>query len=177
MVKILHGDGKAILTFFIGAIITIVFLASIANSVFQQTSTFDVANDTLSSTNGTTLLLLPELDGKFVTSVVVYNGSDNLIIGAGNFTIFNKHINASNNVETVKINVTASSAGGIQTQDWNISYTFQPNGYLERSVDRSVANLITIFAALSILIFAIVMFFMNGTLGRLMKGKSLTGKE
>ena len=171
MVKILQGDGKAIMTVFVGALIAIVFLGVIADSIFNQTNTFDVANDSLSSTNGTTLLLLPELRGKVVSDIVIYNGSDDFIISSGNFTLFNKHINASNGVETVKINITATIADGIQTQAWNISYTFQPNGYLERSVDRSIALLIVIFGAIGILIFVLVVLIINGTLGRLLGGK------
>lgn len=166
MVKIFEGDGKAIVTIFVGAIIAIVLLGSIADSIFNQTNTFDVANETLASTNGTTLLLLPELQGKFVNNIVVYNGSDTIILTAGNFTIFNKHINASNGVETVKINVTTQPI--YQGEAWNISYTNQPNGYLERSSDRAITLLITIFASLGILIFVVVILIMNGTLGRLM---------
>ena len=175
MVKILHGDGKAIMVVFIGAIITIVFLASIADSIFNQTNTFDVANETLVSTNGTTLLLLPELQGKSVSDVVVYNGTNEVIVASGNYTIFNKHINASNGVETVKINV--SGVAIYQGEGWNISYTYQPNGYLERSGDRSIANLIVLFSALSILIFVVVIFIMRGTLGELMKDNFIRRKQ
>ena len=139
--------GMIIIVAMIG-IIGAIFLTAIAQQVGEVVNTVDVANATLSSTNGTTNASLPELSGKRVSSVVVYNATDDLIIGSGNYTIYNNFV--KDGAETVIINVTATAAGGIQTQDWNISYTTQPTTYDSSGGGRAVANIIVIFFALAI---------------------------
>ncbi len=127
-------------------------LTSSAQNVGDVTNTIDIANDTLSSTNGTTLALLTQLDGKFVSDVVVYNGSDDVIVASGNYTIFQNQV--INGVETALINVSANPVG-LQVQAWNISYTSQPTTYDSNSGGRAIAGLITLFFALAIALVAL----------------------
>ncbi|KKK63034.1 hypothetical protein LCGC14_2998340, partial [marine sediment metagenome] len=52
--------------------------------------------------------------------------------------------------------------------DINVSYTANPDGYISDSGGRSVTRLILIIGALAIVIFVIVIFIMEGSLGKLM---------
>ena len=141
--------GMIIGTFMI-IIIGAILLTASAQQVGETTNTIDVVNDTLSSVNGTTLANLPQLNGKFVSNVVVYNGSDDVIIAAGNYTIFNNQV--INGVETALINVSTLANVSILAQDWNISYTNQPTTYISDGGGRAVAGIIIIFFALAILV-------------------------
>ncbi len=140
----------AILSVFIMVLVGLILLVASAQQVGDTTNTVDIVNDSLSSTNGTTLAALPQLNGKFASDVVVFNGSDDLIIDAGNYTVLNNQV--INGVETAAINVTASIAGGIQIQAWNISYTSQPTTYISNSGGRAIAGIIIIFFAIAIAI-------------------------
>lgn len=164
MVKVLHGDGKAILMVFIGAIITIVFLQSISDTQSFQVNTFTENNLTVTApaVNASVALSGRELIG----TATVQNGTTNISLeGAGVF------VNESviNGIKSVRLNVNQTGAGFAGTPV-NVTYTAGADGYLERSVDRTISNLIPLFAALAILIFVLVIFIMNGTLGEFMKG-------
>ena len=130
------------------AIIGAVFLQAIAQQVGDVTNTIDVANDSISNVNGTTLANLLQLSGKFVSGVVVYNATSDYLIGSGNYTIYNNQV--INGAETAGINVSTEVAGGIDDGDWQISYTYQPTTYDANSGGRAVARIIVIFFALAI---------------------------
>ena len=129
------------------AIIGAVFLQAIAQQVGDVTNTVDVANASISNTNGTTIANLLQLSGKFASSVVVYNATNDTLILSGNYTIHNNQV--INGVETAGINVSTGEAGGIDDGAWQISYTYQPTTYAD-SAGRAVANIIVIFFALAI---------------------------
>lgn len=144
-----------ILTVFIGILVGVIIFQAVAQNVGDATNTFDVANVSVSSTNGTTLANIVQFtNARQVSSVVVYNGSDDLIIGSGNYTIYNNQVI---NGELVSgINVSSDSAGGLQTQAWNVSYTAQPQGYIDDSGGRAVAAIIVLLTALGIAVIALV---------------------
>lgn len=129
------------------AIIGAVFLQAIAQQVGDVTNTIDVANESVTDTNGTTLALIYQLEGKFVTDVVVYNATDDIIISSGNYTIYQNQV--IDGVETAGMNVSADELyTGLGT--WNVSYTYQPTTYDANSGGRAVAGIIVIFFALAI---------------------------
>lgn len=142
-----EGLGSILLVFIL-VLVGVVLMTTSAQLIGDTVNTIGVANETLSSTNGTNLADLPQLQGKFVTDIVVLNGTNLFEITSGNFTIFNNQV--INGVETALINVTASSQGGLQTQDWNISYTTQPTTFISNAGGRAIANIIIIFFAISI---------------------------
>ena len=138
----------AILITFIIVIVGIVLMVASAQLIGDTTNRVDIVNVSISSTNGTTLITIPQLFGKFVTDVEVFNGSGDLIIGSGNYTILQNQV--VNGVETAAINVTASTAGGIQNAAWDISHTSEPTTYISNSGGRAIANIIVIFFAIAI---------------------------
>ena len=74
-----------------------------------------------------------------------------------------------NGVRTVvlTLNDTASTYAA-QGQTLNVSYNYEPDGYLERAVDRNIVGLITLFGALATMVFVFVVFIQFGSLGNLM---------
>lgn len=134
------------------AIVGLILLTAVAQYVGDVTNTVDVANETLVSTNGTTLALIAQFQGKYVTDVVIYNSTDDLIIGTGNYTIYQNQV--IDGAETAGINVSADVV--YQGQNWNASYTFQPTTYDTSGGGRAVAGLIVIFFAIGIAVVMLV---------------------
>lgn len=165
MSKSFEGDTKAVLIAFIGVIIAIVLLASVANQVFNTTNTFTITKTTVTSpADGVQLNLVGR---ELVGSVVCANdsGAD----CAGNFT-FEDVI--SNGIKTIQMNTTvAGIANGYDEIVVNLTYTYNPDGYLSAGSDRSIMNLIIIFGAIAAMVFVLVEFAREGTLGKLLRGK------
>ena len=63
------------------------------------------------------------------------------------------------------LNDTAADYAGTPV---NVTYTFEPDGYLNNSGARAMALLILIFAAIGIMIYVVVVFIQDGSMGRLM---------
>ncbi|KKK89453.1 hypothetical protein LCGC14_2732940 [marine sediment metagenome] len=171
MVNSLQGDGKAIFTVFIGAIIAIVFLASIADSIFTQSTTFTNANETVTALAVNTSLTLVGRELADVPAATTWNatnGTDATNQQDNGITLSTATVDGVRTV-VLTLNDTASDFVG---DTINVSYIYEPEGYLERAVDRNIVSLITLFGALGALVFVIVVFIMNGSLGRLMgRGK------
>lgn len=165
MVNFKDGNLVAILLGFIGVIIAVTFLISIANQVNLETNTFEVINGTVvapSAINGTTDLTGREL----VTQIEVYN--------ATNFTdptngVFLRTGTGTNGLRSVQlfVNETGEPYLGFNI---NVTYTYNPDGFLSDGVTRNIANLIPLFAALAALVFIIVIFISKGSMGELIRG-------
>lgn len=134
-------------------IVGLVLMTASARLIGDTINTRDVANDTISNTNGTTLANIVQLDGKVASNVVVYNDTGDIIVGSGNYTIYNNQV--IDGEETAGINVSVEEVSGIEDGDWQISYTSQPTTYISNSGGRAVAGLIVLFFALAIAIIAI----------------------
>ena len=162
MAKMLEGDGKAVFAFFIGSIIAIVFLASVADSVFTQTNTATATNLTVTVAAINTSLAVEGRDLIALTS----------IINETNITLDDVGLSLSdglvNGVKTVILTAN-DSASDLVGDEVNLTYTYNPDGYISIAGGRSIASLIVIFGALAILIFGFVVFMKNGSLGRLMR--------
>lgn len=164
MVQVLKGDGKAIFVVFIGAIIAIVFLASIGDSIFTQTNT--ASQDNLTVTVAAINVSLAVEGRDLITAIEV-----------SNFTAIN--------LEELGLNLTDGLVNGIKTvilrandtasifvgKEVNLTYTYNPDGYISSAGGRTISLLIIIFASLAILIFVLVVFIKNGTLGEFMRKK------
>lgn len=162
MVSLLKGDGIAIMSFFIGAIITVVFLSSIANQVYTSTNTFNGINVTFNSpaVNQTVTIHGRELFG---TPAIINGTSEG--IATGNFTVSTLYVRG---VGTIIINNTNGLAS-YSTNPFNITYEYAESGYINQSGGRTIATLIVIFGALAILIGGIVILIKTGSLGDLLK--------
>lgn len=161
-------DGKAIMMVFIGAIITATLLATIADSVFTQTNTASITNETVTAPAVNATL---DLTGRtLISSVLVINAS-NESSPNNNGLILQTSVGSSGlNTVQLTLNDTAVDYAGVSV---NVSYTYEPEGYLQDGASRAVALLIVLFGALAILVFTIVIFIKEGTLGRLMRGERL----
>ena len=165
MGKILEGDGKAILSIFIGAIIAVVCLGTIADSIYTQTNTFTNANETVTApvVNGTLDLTGREL----VTQVEIYNNTNisQSLIGSGGSLQTGTATSGTRTVQ-LAIDDNAVAFAGLSV---NVSYIYNPEGYLSLGGARSIQSLILIIGALAILIFVIVVLIKSGSLGILIK--------
>ncbi len=160
-------DGKAFFMIFLGTIITIALLSTIGDSVFLQTNTFSVANVIVTAPAVNATL---DLTGR-------------TLIGTG--TVANT-TNASTNTSGVVIQ-TGTGTGGLQSiqlsvnqtannfagKSVNVSYTFQPDGYLSSGVSRSVIILVVLFGALGIFITVVVILLGDASMGKIIRGERL----
>ena len=145
---------------FVGIIIGIALFQVVSQTVGDATNTYDMANQSVSSVNATY-----SLTGQSVSSVVVYNATGDVIVSSGNYTIANKQV--VDGILTARIAVAADVI--YQGGDWAISYTYEPDGYIDSAGGRGVALLIPIFAALAIAVLALVPAFRNGVMDLLGK--------
>ncbi len=163
MVKVLQGDGKAVLMVFIGAIITVVLLASISDTISVQTTQFTATNLTVTAPAVDASVAL---DGReLIGAAVVQNGTTNLSLESAGVFVNESVIDG---IKSVRLNVNSTGSAFAGT-DVNVTYTFGADGFLERAVDRNITLLIPLFAALAVLVFVIGMFIMFGTLGEFIR--------
>ncbi len=158
-----QGDGKAIFQVFIGAIIAIVIIGIVGTAIVGQTSTSSATNVTVTAPavnatldlNGRTLILQNDVSEA--------SNASNTSVGL----LLQTAISSTTGLQTVQLtlNDTAVAFAGASV---NVSYTFDPDGYLSNSGARAIALLILIFGALGIMVFVIVVFIKEGSLGKLM---------
>lgn len=153
-------DFMAIFSIFIGAIITVVFLASITDTIFPQTNTGSSTNQSVvvPAINGTLSLAGREVIG----TPTIINVTNIGLTGQG-LSVETRLIGGANTVVLVA-NDTAG-ANGLVGSTVNVTYSFNPDGFISDSGARSITNLIPIFGALAIVVFIIVVLIANGTLG------------
>ncbi len=165
IMAMLKSDGKMVFMIFLGAIITVVFLGLIADSVSTQTSILTSTNATFTSAaavNGTV-----QLTGRANTTVVtVVDGANDTLVWTGNFSV--NTVNAAGVPGIFLVTTDAAGAAGQNDSAIGVTYSFQPQGYLPDSSSRSVASLIVIFGALAIVVFVIVVMFQFGSIREMM---------
>ncbi len=164
---ITDGDFKAIMLVFIGGIVAIVILASVADTIFPQTNTLAVINTTVTGAAVNTTL---DLQGReLLTTQEIHNSTnatDNLFDEGASLQTGT----GTNGLLTVQL-ILNDTAAAYVGRPIDVSYTFNPDGYISNSGGRSINNLIPIFAALAILVFVIVMFIKFGSMGTLIRSK------
>ena len=136
-------DLGSILLVFIVVIVGVVLLTASAGLVGDTTNTLTATNISFTGANATTT----NIDGKFWSDLVVYNASNDYIIGSGNYTLVNNQV--VNGEETARL-IRAAPLTLEATHNWNLSGTFQPTTYISNSGGRAIANIIVIFFALAI---------------------------
>lgn len=171
MVALLKGDGAAIMTLFIGVIIAVVMIGSIADSVDPTTGLRRADNVTFTAPNGpiggTNITILNDtgraVDTSEVTTIII-NATASDTISTGNFTVYNDIVSGES---VIRI---GTNNGDYNGSSMNITLGYQPYGYLSLSSARSVATLITLFASLAIVVFSLVMLIKKGSLGAFVRG-------
>ena len=158
-------DGKALLAFFIGAIITVVFLGSIADSIFTQTNTFNFTNNTVTAPATNASLTLVGRQVLAGTTPIVSNSTNTSQLNLQDLGVF-VETGTVNGLRTVRltVNQTGNAFAGTSV---NVTYEYEPDGYLRSSADRSIINLVILFGALAILVFGLVVLHKTGSLGKL----------
>ncbi len=166
-----NGDGKAIFIVFVGAIIAATLIVGIANQVTGVTTLFQANNVTYTaptlnfSEGGFTAL-----EGRQHTNgtQIVSNATGAITSGpVQNFTLVSERSPTSGLQTVMLIMNTSTHANGT---DVNVTYEYQPDGYIRESGGRSITLLIVIFSALAVLIFVIVVFVKEGSMGKLIRG-------
>jgi len=156
------GDFIAIIAIFVGVIIAIVLLASISDSIFDQTNTFTVTNESVVvaainvsvGTTGRDLVGTGSIGNSTQASIERYglSLSDTVLIsGAKTISI------VANDSATAQIGDTV-----------NVSYTYNPDGYLADGGARSVASLIVVFGAIAAFMYVIIVLIGSGSFRELM---------
>ena len=156
------SDGKMIFMIFIGVIITAVFMVSIADQASLLTSTSTITNGTFTSAATNSTVTLPGRSN--ITAVTVHNASD------GTDWTANFSVNTTNAQGTLGIFLATGgvTGTGFPAESINVSYTYEPQGYIRESAGRNMAALIVLFAALAIVVFVIVVIFKFGSINDMM---------
>ena len=147
-----------ILVSFIGIVVCIALLSGgIFQNIGSTTQTSQWVNKTYTfPTPGNSIVL----DGQAATNVIVSNRTTQAVVPATNYTITNYEVSTGSmrSILTAK----AGIAGEWNNTAVNISYTFEPLGYVRDSGTRSVIPLIAIFAVLGMIAFVIKNAYDNG---------------
>ena len=134
----------------VAVIVGLVMLQSSAQNIGGVINTVSVANTSLATVvNGTPQYLTGYT---YITDVVVYNETGNVIVGAGNYTVTNNFV--YNGQEVVKI--TPDATAGWKSA-WKVSGTARPQGYANDAGSRAVAGIIILLAAIAIAIYLLPM--------------------
>lgn len=161
-----NRDTMLVMMIFVGAIIAVVFTAEIANTNSLNTNTFTLNNFSVSPGPATNASVA--LEGRqFIvgTAFQVWNlsngtaGNPILLSGGGNATIQTETINGA---ETVTVHL-FQNGSAFTLEELNVTYTFGREGYLTRTADRSIINLVLIFAALGAVVFVLVVLLGKGS--------------
>jgi len=129
------------------AIVGLILLTGSAQNMHNFRNTVTLSNTTLVSTNGTR-----SLPGQAQTSVVIYNGSGNVLIGSGNYSVSNYNVTDGSLTSSITI-----AAGALyQGESWNLSSVYEPDGYSTSSAARSMGQIILIFFGFGIAIVMLV---------------------
>ena len=180
MGRILESDGKAIMVVFIGAIIAVALIALIANSVIgtttgsrtilNETVVSPIANTTPTTQDATDLTGRSLLTTGDALASAIINATGLAVAGSGtavpNMTLRDGK-SFTTGLQTVMIVLNATSKGqeGVNV---NVTYDFVPEGFVTAASGRAIVLLITIFSALAIAVFVLVVFIKTGALGRMM---------
>ncbi len=161
----IKGDATTFIMIFVGLIMGIVLLISIADQTFLLTNEIIVTNDTitLSSTNNFT-----DITGRtLVTGIEIYNATNGThtaitnLLTQGNVT-FVTRLGASG-LQTVQLLINETVDAGLSGSRVNVSYIAEPDGFLPTTADRSIILIVVLFGALALLVFILIMLLKNNT--------------
>ena len=136
---------------FVGIIVCLsILVPTVSTAVGEMTSTRDVPVTTLiTCANATTVTL----QGKSITNFAPINRSTGDAVTATNYTVNNNVILSDG---TIGATVTWKQGAYLKTNDCNVSYTYQPLGYIPEAGARGIASIIIIFLAIAVFVIALV---------------------
>jgi len=134
---------------FIAVIVGLALFLTIAQTTGSATATSTATNVTYTApANGARI----DLTGQDLLSTpVVHNATTGTVILAGNYTI-DEIVSTSTGVKTISLQVDSTDQ---QSLDWNVSYTYGADGYVNSSGARAMVSLIAIFFALAVVVITI----------------------
>lgn len=152
------GDAVVLILIFVGAIVAVTFLAQIGTDATAITSTYSYQNEsyTLPQPNATITLVGRTLIG----TLIAWNGTQE--IGQGNYTVY-----TTSSSDLVLRTLDVASASNVNGSPVNVSYSFEPDGYVDNSSGRTLTLLIVVFGALGIAVFVIAYLWGKASLGKL----------
>jgi len=163
MPKSKNVDAMMIFALFVGLIITVTFMVNIGDSISDSTTLTSVTNlsATVPAINTT---FSPKVPGRANTTVItIINGTQDF---TNNFTV---NTSDSNGVLGVFLfPKDAANTENVISGAVNLTYTYEPQGYIPDSGARNVTLLILIMSALAIVVFAVAML-MKGSFGQMMR--------
>jgi hypothetical protein len=146
---------------FITVLVGLVLFTTVSQTVGQSTT---LGNQNTSAGSDALVIGTPgveqNLAGKFVDTAtfLAINQTTGATIGAANYSIRN---NVLVNGELTAV-INASGTAAVESPNWNVSYTFQPVGFISDPGSRAVTSLIAIFMALAIMVVALVPTLRSG---------------
>ncbi len=153
MANSFKNDGRMIFAIFIGAIIAVVFMANIADSIFTQTNTATQTNLTVTVS---AINVSQAVAGRELIALTSITNETNV-----SRSLQNEGLNLStrivNGAQTVAL--TANDSSGSVGNEVNLTYTYNPDGFIDNAGARSIVTLILIIAGLAIVVFVIVQIF------------------
>jgi len=139
--------GLLIMTF----IAIIVGVSLLNGGVYQNIGTLtrmETANNhSFNFPNATTVVLR----GQAVSDLVIRN-STNDVVPASNYTVVNREVSTG----VIRVTLTNTTAVWFTNKPVNATYTYEPIGYDTNGGNRAVIGLIAIFAALALVVVAMV---------------------
>lgn len=157
MAKMKSTDGMMIMAIFVGAIIAVTFMSPIGDAVFNTRNLVTQTNETRTTAAVNATITLSGRAN--TTPVTVVNASDGTDWTA-NFTVTST--DSVGNLVVFLETTQAASDAGQAAQSANLTYTYEPQGYLRDSGSRGITALIVIMSALAIVIFVIVVLWGGG---------------
>jgi len=127
---------------FLAIIVALSLIPAIADYVGQSTNTVNSINTTYTSpANGATIDLVGQ---ELITTPIVINRTDGVVINAGNYTIA-EGISTTTGLKRIRYTTVGTEFDNVGV---NVSYEYGAEGYIDSAGGRSLASLIVIFAAL-----------------------------
>lgn len=149
----------------IGAIIVAFVTVIVGIAVVFQGGTSAIGTLTQTSTNNNQTITFPangvntSLIGQSVSAVVITNATSGAIVPATNYTISNNVLLNNELVGRIQ-----GLTGDYNGRSVNISYTYEPFGYQTSTGNRTIVQLILIFAGLGIALAAFIPAVRSGVL-------------
>lgn len=136
---------------FVGIVVVLSLLSgSIYQNIGTLTNTVTQVNQTITFPTSTGSVVL---NGQAVSNVRVINASTGGLIAAGNYTITNYDVSTGSLRAT--INGVPGQAGTFNGSSANITYTYEPLGYIADSGSRSFTAVLPVFLVLALVAFVV----------------------
>lgn len=153
------GDLGMILAVFVGVVVGLTLFLTIAQTIGTSTSTVAVANDSLGIVLNDSVIYLTSYQA--LSNVVIYNDTTSVVADT-EYTVENNVV--YNGALAVKVTVDADDGDGETGNEWFISGTAEPVGYIG-GASRQMALLIPIMFALAIVVVVLVPSIKNKIMG------------